>query len=312
MSENRKLRVFLCHASQDKPAAMEIYNRLLVEQWIDPWFDDEKLLPGQDWDLEIEKAVEAADAVIVFLSNNSVTKEGYIQRELRVVLGIADYLPEGNIFVIPLRLEDCPTPHRLKMWHYVDYFPSSQKDNAYRRLVDSLEKKAETISLSKIENVPKKDIRIHINVIDSEGGITTGSWFKTKPDISVFELLENVKRKSVTITDELENYEILLHLPLGNTLKKLILEDGLEELSITLRSKATKSQLSKPILVIRALFNSFPRAIGEMISTLLGRERLSSGSKLILGYFFILILFSIFVFRIPVFENVLKFFFPNP
>ena len=66
--------------------------------------DEEKLLPGQDWDLEIEKAVEAADAVIVFLSNNSVTKEGYVQRELRFVLRIADIKPEGTVFVIPLVL----------------------------------------------------------------------------------------------------------------------------------------------------------------------------------------------------------------
>ena len=68
----RKLRVFLCHSSQDKPIVRELYQRLLAEGWIDPWLDEEKLLPGQDWDMEIEKAVETTDAVIVFLSNNSV------------------------------------------------------------------------------------------------------------------------------------------------------------------------------------------------------------------------------------------------
>jgi hypothetical protein len=34
-------------------------QRLLAEGWIDPWPDEEKLLPGQNWDMEIEKAVEA-------------------------------------------------------------------------------------------------------------------------------------------------------------------------------------------------------------------------------------------------------------
>ena len=62
---DRKLRVFLCHASQDKPIVRELYQRLLAEGWIDPWLDEEKLLPGQDWDAEIEKAVEDADGVIV-------------------------------------------------------------------------------------------------------------------------------------------------------------------------------------------------------------------------------------------------------
>jgi len=58
-NEKRLLKVFLCHASQDKPIVRELYRRLNAEGWIDPWLDEEKLLPGQDWDLEIEKAEKA-------------------------------------------------------------------------------------------------------------------------------------------------------------------------------------------------------------------------------------------------------------
>ncbi|MCQ3938113.1 MAG: hypothetical protein DPW18_13850 [Chloroflexi bacterium] len=83
---SRKLRVFLCHASQDKPVVRELYQRLNTEDWIDPWLDEEKLLPGQDWEMEIEKAVEITDAVIVCISNRSVSKDGYFQKELRKVL----------------------------------------------------------------------------------------------------------------------------------------------------------------------------------------------------------------------------------
>jgi hypothetical protein len=54
----RKLRVFLCHASQDKPIVRELYQRLLAEGWIDPWLDEEKFLLGQNGNLEIEKAME--------------------------------------------------------------------------------------------------------------------------------------------------------------------------------------------------------------------------------------------------------------
>ena len=68
MTETRKLRVFLCHSSQDKPIVRELYQRLNAEGWIDPWLDEEKLLPGQDWEMEIEKAVEATDvSYCVFL-----------------------------------------------------------------------------------------------------------------------------------------------------------------------------------------------------------------------------------------------------
>jgi hypothetical protein len=139
MTETRKLRVFLCHSSQDKPIVRELYQRLNAEGWIDPWLDEEKLLPGQDWDLEIEKAVEAADAVIVCLSSKSVTKEGYVQRELRFVLDIADYKPEETVFVIPMRLDDCPSPRRLRRWQYVDYFPDDEhRQRSYQRLQQSL------------------------------------------------------------------------------------------------------------------------------------------------------------------------------
>ena len=135
----KKLRVFLCHASQDKPVVRELYRRLLAENWIDPWLDEERLLPGQDWDLEIEKAVEASDAVIVCLSNQSMTKEGYVQRELKFVLDIALEKPEGTIFVVPLRLDECALPRRLRALHYVDYFPADHHKAANQRLLQSLQ-----------------------------------------------------------------------------------------------------------------------------------------------------------------------------
>ncbi len=133
----RKLKVFLCHSSHDKPAVREIYARLKTEGWIDPWLDEEKLFPGQDWDLEIEKAVEETDAAIVFLSGSSVTKEGYIQREIRSVIRKAEEKPEGTIFLLPLRLEDCSVPRSLQQWQYADFF--SDKDKAYSQILRSLQ-----------------------------------------------------------------------------------------------------------------------------------------------------------------------------
>ena len=128
-----KLSVFLCHSSHDKSMVRELYRQLLNESWIDPWLDEEKLLPGQDWDFEIERAVEKANAVIICLSRNSVTKEGYIQRELKFVLDIALEKPEGTIFIIPLRLDDCELPRRLRSWQYVDYFPHDHRKRAHQR-----------------------------------------------------------------------------------------------------------------------------------------------------------------------------------
>jgi hypothetical protein len=138
MPPKRKLRVFLCHASQDKPVVRDLYKKLAAEPWIDPWLDEEKLLPGQDWNLEIERAVEASDAVIVCISSTLVTKEGYVQKELRKVLDIALEKLEGAIFVVPVRLNDCELPRQIKDKQAIDYFPKSKKATAFDKLKTSL------------------------------------------------------------------------------------------------------------------------------------------------------------------------------
>ena len=143
----RPLRVFLCHAREDKPIVRELYRQLDSEGWIDAWLDVEKLYPGQDWNLEIEQAVEAADVIIVCLSNHSVSKEGYVQREIRMVLDLADYKPEGTLFIIPVRLEECEPPRRLRRWQYADYFPQNDRDWAYGRLLISLRSRAKALGI---------------------------------------------------------------------------------------------------------------------------------------------------------------------
>jgi formylglycine-generating enzyme required for sulfatase activity len=179
MPADRQLRVFLCHASQDKPVVRELYQRLLAEDWIDPWLDEMKLLPGMDWDLEIEKAVEASDIVLVCVSNQSVSREGYLQKELRLVLDVAMQMPEGAIFLIPLRLEVCEVPRRIRGWQWVDYFPPADRPAAHQKLLASLELRADKVGAAvgtkpaapvdppaprppKLEPAPALDLNLHI------------------------------------------------------------------------------------------------------------------------------------------------------
>lgn len=136
----RPLKVFLCHASGDKPAVRELYKRLVFEG-VDAWLDQEKLLPGQDWRVEIPRAVEEADVVIVCLSQRSVTKEGYVQKEIKFALDIAEEKPDGTIFLIPARLEDCPVPERISRWQWVDLY----EENGFLRLLRSLKLRAEKV-----------------------------------------------------------------------------------------------------------------------------------------------------------------------
>jgi hypothetical protein len=140
--ETRPLKVFLCHASQDKETTKKLYDRLRSGR-IDPWFDKEKLLAGQDWELEIKKAVRESDVVLVCLSKASTTKEGFVQKEIRMVLDVADEKPEGTIFVIPVILEECNVPERLRKWHWVNY----AEREGFDRLMAALHKRAESLKI---------------------------------------------------------------------------------------------------------------------------------------------------------------------
>lgn len=135
--DKKPLKVFLCHASTDKPKVRDLYNRLIKDK-VDPWFDEKKLLPGQDWQLEIPKAVRQSHIVVICLSSSSVSKTGYVQKEIKYALDVADEQPEGAIYLIPLRLEECDVPTRLQKWQWVDFY----KNDGYQRLLLALTARA--------------------------------------------------------------------------------------------------------------------------------------------------------------------------
>ena len=97
----------------------DLYHRLAKDGY-KPWLDVESLLPGQDWQLEIPKAVKNSDVVLVCLSKNAVTKAGYVHKEIKFALDAADEKPEGMIFLIPVRLDECEIPVGLSKWHWVN------------------------------------------------------------------------------------------------------------------------------------------------------------------------------------------------
>jgi hypothetical protein len=58
--DKRSLKVFLCHAHADRDPVRGLpAGTRLTQDGVDrcAWFDKAKLLPGQDWELEIRKAV---------------------------------------------------------------------------------------------------------------------------------------------------------------------------------------------------------------------------------------------------------------
>lgn len=148
----RPLKVFLCHARADKQKVRELY-RYLRRRGIRPWFDEVDLVGGQDWQVEIPKALATSDAIIICLTKNSVDKEGYIQKEIKFALDKALEMPEGRIFLIPIRFEECEVPFSLSRYQWVDLFD----ELGYARMMRALKLRASQLERATIE-LPQRDV----------------------------------------------------------------------------------------------------------------------------------------------------------
>jgi hypothetical protein len=131
-----KVKVFLNHATEDKPLVRKLYSELKKHPWIDPWIDEDRLLPGQELELEIDKAMKEADAVLVCISSTSVKKTGYVQAEIRKAEEQQKLRPHGVIYMIPVLLESCKdqVPLNLQKLLWVDISDPGKIDSIIKSL----------------------------------------------------------------------------------------------------------------------------------------------------------------------------------
>lgn len=148
-TDEKKLLVFISHASEDNAAAKRLAKRLR-EDGFEPWLYLENLLPGQSWSFEVEKMMHASDIVLMCFSTASVVKEGYIQREYKRAAWLQEEKPEGMIFIIPVKLDNCDLPHFVRDLQSVDY------PEGYDRLVAALNLKSGRKAVVKKEEEEKK------------------------------------------------------------------------------------------------------------------------------------------------------------
>ena len=152
MQPNRQLnlqppRIFLSYAKEDTSKVENIHRKLLREQ-LSPWIDFKDLRPGQNWNDAILNAIRTARFVLVFLSSHSITKRGYVQKEIGEALDSADKMPSGEVFIIPIRLDQCEIPNRLRQLHCIDMF----RKGAFTKLVTAIRANLETDGTRPTEN----------------------------------------------------------------------------------------------------------------------------------------------------------------
>jgi len=132
-SSTQQANIFLIHAHNDRDTVRKLYQRM-VNDGVKAWLDVERLQPGQDWKNEIRDAILKCDAVIVCLSQGFDKQQGYRHEELKLALEKANFIPDDEIFIIPLRLEKCNMPASLQHLHRVDLF----KPGGYKKLIQTL------------------------------------------------------------------------------------------------------------------------------------------------------------------------------
>ena len=132
-SSTQYANIFLIHAHSDRDTVRKLYQRM-VNDGVNAWLDAERLQPGQDWKNEIRNAILKCEAVIVCLSNGFDKRQGYRHEELKLALEKANFLPDDEIFIIPVRLEKCDMPESLHHLHRVDLF----KPGGYKKLIQTL------------------------------------------------------------------------------------------------------------------------------------------------------------------------------
>jgi hypothetical protein len=119
--EPQKPLVFMSAAREDSERVLPVYHAL-ADAGFKPWLDMQDLLPGQMWQESIRRAILDSDVFVVFLSHASVTKRGYVHKELRFALEHLEELPPDQLFVIPVRLDPVAPFGPIAHLHWIDLF----------------------------------------------------------------------------------------------------------------------------------------------------------------------------------------------
>jgi hypothetical protein len=214
LEHSQQLKVFLCHSSGDKAVVRNLYGKLR-DDGVNPWLDEEELLPGQDWNQEIRKAIRDSHIIIICLSRESIAKSGYVQKEIRRALDVAEEQPAGTIFLIPLKLEECGVPEQFSHLQWVNYF----EEKGYERLIRALRSRARTLGISsspssEVKGAAKKPVSFNVGrlFLDKNRAITFGLTRDYNSDATEYWQLDFILSK-VTYIDY--RIQVELHVEVG-------------------------------------------------------------------------------------------------
>jgi len=214
------IKIFLSYASEDFEIVNTYYQKL-QDLGCKPWMDKKDLYPGQLWEHSIWKAIKSCDFIIIFLSKNSSSKRGFIQREIRESLKLWEEKLDEDIFLIPVKINECEVPTKLSAIQWVNLFD----ENGFNRLKEAILLGAKKIGKSflpklespivitkKVQETQEKKLGYNIDVkypqIDS---IQKTNYDEINHLISgwVFEIIQNFRKGSLYFMEDEESANLL-------------------------------------------------------------------------------------------------------
>ncbi|MCQ3939093.1 MAG: hypothetical protein DPW18_18920 [Chloroflexi bacterium] len=243
MTRSRKLIVFLCYAKEDELRVRKLYEQLKEEVWIRPWFNKEDILPGQNWEYEIEKALKKAHSIIVFLSKKSTKKESFLQKEIKIALEVADEKTPDTIFILPLRLDNCDVPPNLRKFQYHDYFVDGAE---YEKILKALKGRARKLHIKTDFNNEKVDTMMSdegVSLVTRQVELVLGLELQYIENSVPFVLSKklSIDKQSVVIQPGWVNEKVIVRLPEGAALDLILLwKNGDSDLVGLLRLKGCR------------------------------------------------------------------------
>jgi hypothetical protein len=132
-----KNHVFFSYSRDNTEFVLELAKKLR-KAGADVWLDQLDIKTGERWDKSIERALSTSDVLMVVLSKSSV--------ESNNVMDEVSYALEEGKKVLPILLEECEVPFRLRRLQFADF--SQNPDDGMKVLISALD-----LDSSKVEPV---------------------------------------------------------------------------------------------------------------------------------------------------------------
>lgn len=120
-------KIFFSYSRVDSPFALKLAKDLR-EAGADIWIDQLDIPAGSHWDAAVEKALNTAAYVLVILTPASTASTN--------VMDEVSFALESGKKIIPVLLEDCLPPFRLRRLQRIDF--TTDYDNGFKQLIISL------------------------------------------------------------------------------------------------------------------------------------------------------------------------------